>query len=68
MKLMKLCFHTWKYESKKGARLSQLVAAAAPRNDQFGFEKWRRQGLKTTGLTSQKSIDLRKIRKLTNFA
>ena len=68
MKLMKLCFHTWKYESKKGARLPQLVAAAAPRNDQLGIEKWRRQGLKTTGLTSQKSIDLRKIRKLTNFA
>ena len=47
---------------------SYIVAAAAPRNDQLGIEKWRRQGLKTTGLTSQKSQDLRKIRKLTNFA
>ena len=44
------------------------MAAAAPRNDQLGIEKWRRLGLKTTGLTSQKSHDLRKIRKLTNSA
>ena len=64
---VKVCIHTCKYESKKGARLPQLVAATTPRNDQLGIEKWRRQGLKTKGLTSQKSIDLRKIKKLTNF-